>query len=336
MPSRFPGQGPRDLSKPLDRFEVLADERHDGLRLDQALALFLHWRSRTSIHRLIRGGFVELEGRRARKSSPIRMGDRIVVHVPPEAQPDDVYGDEFDIPILHEDRHLVVVDKPAGIAVHPAGRRIAGTLIHALHKRYRRPNDPAHDIVPKLLHRIDRETSGVLAIGLDERFHGAVRRQFEEREVKKVYQAVVHGRPDPGDGLIEFSIGPHRTSEVRLKVEARSDGSGLSARTHYRTLRSNGRFSLVELHPETGRTHQIRVHMEAIGCPLVGDKIYGVPDSVFLENLDGQLSDASRELLILDRHALHAQRLTFLHPFAEVEWSFEAPLPADMAALLDV
>ncbi|MBK8976030.1 MAG: RluA family pseudouridine synthase [Planctomycetes bacterium] len=334
MIPRFPGDRPRDLGRPLELLRLAAADEHDGERLDRVLSMLLHWRSRTSVHRLIRDGFVELDGRRARPASRIRRGETIVVRVPPDAQPDDMFPDDFDVPILHEDRHFIALDKPAGMAVHPAGRITHGTLIHALHKRYRRPDDPAHDVVPRLLHRIDRETSGVIAVGLDERFHLEVRKQFEERSVQKAYLAVVHGRPDPPEGRVEYGIGPDRGSPIRLKLEARRDGSGLPACTRYRVVRGNDHFSLVELHPETGRTHQLRVHMEALGCPLVGDKIYGVPPEVFLENLDGELSTESRAMLILDRQALHAHRLAFVHPFTGREVVLEAPLPVELERLV--
>jgi 23S rRNA pseudouridine1911/1915/1917 synthase len=318
---RFPGEAPRDHSKPLEQIRLLADDRHDGQRLE--------------VHELIRDGYVELQdGRAPRPSRKIRQGDVIVVRIPPQPVPDEVFPDDFEVPILFEDPHCVVVDKPAGLAVHPAGRRVHGTLIHFLHRRYRRPEDPAHDVVPRLLHRIDRETSGVLAVGLDDTFHAAVRRQFEDRQVEKVYLAVVHGRPSEAEGRIELSIGPDRKSPVRLKLEARRDGSGLPASTRYRTVRTAGAFSLVELFPETGRTHQLRVHMDAIGCPLVGDKVYGVPPEVFLDYLDDEEALAHRERLILSRHALHASRLTFRHPGYAEPFTVEAPLPADMAALV--
>ena len=229
---------------------------------------------------------------------------------------------------------MIVVDKPAGLAVHPAGRELYGTLIHWMHKRYRKPDDPARDVVPRLLHRLDRETSGVVAVGLDEDFHAAVGRQFEDREVTKVYQAVVHGRPPSDEGLCELPIGPSRRSEVRLRQEARDDGRGLPATTRWKVLRANAEYSLIELYPKTGRTHQLRVHMEAVGCPLVGDKIYGKDDRIFLENLDGSLSDESKRQLVLERHALHACRLTFHHPVLDRELVLEAPLPSDMDDLV--
>jgi 23S rRNA pseudouridine1911/1915/1917 synthase len=332
---RFPGQPPKDLSRPLQRVEIKIDSRQAGCRLDVALRAFLRWRSRTSIHRLIADGFVELDGRAARPSSRVRCGELVVVHVPDRPAPDASTAPEgFTFPILYEDRWLVVVDKPAGVAVHPSGRRVYGTLIHFLHGRYRRPDDPAHDVVPRLLHRLDRETSGVVAAGLHDDFHAEVGRQFEARQVRKTYLAVVHGGPPAAEGTIDFGIGPARGSTIRLKLEARRDGTGLPASTHYRVLRSRGAYSLVELIPMTGRTHQLRVHLAAIGCPLVGDKVYGAPDDVFLSYLEGKISGEQQQALVLGRHALHAHRLRLFHPRLRRELEFTAALPADMAALV--
>jgi 23S rRNA pseudouridine1911/1915/1917 synthase len=335
MLPKYPGEAPRDLSRPLEQVRVLVDAQLDGLRLDVALASVLIWRSRASIRRLIEDGYVRLAGRRATQSRRVRTGETITVVVPPRPDPDPDPGAGVEFAILHEDRWLIAVDKPAGLAVHPAGRRVAGTLIHALHRRYRRPGQPEHDVVPRLLHRIDVETSGVVAVALDEQFHYLVARQFEDRLVHKTYLAVVHGRPPEREGVIELSIGPDRSSPVRLKLEARADGSGQPAETSYRTLRGNARYSLVELRPRTGRTHQLRVHMAAIGCPLVGDKIYGGDETIFLEQLRGELSDASRAKLVLDRHALHAHGLRFFHPMLDRELALAAPLPDDLAALVD-
>ncbi|MCA8944507.1 MAG: RluA family pseudouridine synthase [Planctomycetes bacterium] len=329
MPRR-PGQGPRDLSKPLEQIEILVEDVCDGWRLDRTLQHYLPWRSRTGVVRLIDGGYVDHRGE-TRASRKVVKGEVIVVRIPMAPVP-DVGPTDCEIPILHEDEWVVVVDKPAGLAVHPAGKRVYGTLIHFLHKRYR-SDRPEHDVVPRLLHRIDRETSGVLAAGLEEISHGQIRAQFEERTVRKVYLAVVHGCPKPTEGVIDLALGPARRSEIRLKQEVRDDG--LRAETHYRVVETNGRHSLVELTPHTGRTHQLRVHMAAIGCPLVGDKLYGVREEVFLEYLQGEISEANREQLILDRHALHSARLRFWHPGVEETVEYEAPLPADMAALLE-
>ena len=333
MLPKFPGEPPRDLSRPLERIKVRIDARLDGQRLDVALATVLEWRSRNSIHRLIADGYVDLEGRRPVRSRRVRTGDTITITVPPTTLvgPDPGAGVDFDI--LYEDQWVVVVDKPAGLAVHPAGRRLTGTLIQAIHRRYPQVDGPGR-FPPRLLHRLDVETSGVLAIGLDEEFHHLVARQFEDRRVSKTYLAVAHGRPDPEKGKIDLPIGPDKASAVRLKQAIREDGAGQSAVTRYEVLGGNDRYSLVELKPKTGRTHQLRVHMAAIGCHLVGDKIYGVDESIFLEKLAGELSDASRDRLVLDRHALHASRLRFFHPMLDEEMEFSAPLPRDMEALV--
>ena len=152
--------------------------------------------------------------------------------------------------------------------------------------------------------------------------------------MSKTYLAVTHGRPDPDQGKIDLPIGPDKASPVRLKQAVRHDGLGRYAVTRYRVLSGNDRYSLVELKPKTGRTHQLRVHMAAIGWPLVGDKVYGVDERIFLEQLAGELSDESRARLVLDRQALHASRLAFYHPMLDREMELQAPLPADMAELV--
>jgi 23S rRNA pseudouridine1911/1915/1917 synthase len=335
MIPKYPGDGPRDLSKPLEELKILVDARLDGQRLDLALASVLTWRSRASIHRLIDGGFVTLDRRATTASRRVRTGQTIVVEIPPDAIANPDPGANVDFPILYEDRWMVAVDKPPGLAVHPSGRRLDGTLIHALHRRYRRPDDPAHDVVPRLLHRIDVETSGLVAVGLDEHFHYRVARQFEDRLVQKSYLAVVRGAPPLREGTIDRPLVPDKTSAVRLKLTTGDGGSGLAAVTHYRVVRGNGRFTLLDVRPRTGRTHQIRVHLASIGCPLVGDKLYGGDEQIFLQQLAGALDDGARERLVLDRHALHSHALTFFHPMLDTEMTLRAPLPADMQALVD-
>jgi 23S rRNA pseudouridine1911/1915/1917 synthase len=334
MLPKFPGDGPRDLSKPLESVKILVDQRLDGQRLDLALATVLTWRSRASIHRLIDDGFVRLEGRDVPASRRVRAGDTIVVELPPRPVPAPAANVPVDFGILYEDQWMVAVDKPPGIAVHPSGRHLEGTLMQELHRRYRRADDPAHDVVPRLLHRIDLETSGLVAVGLDEQFHQMVSRQFEDRQVQKSYLAVVQGRPAAATGTVDLAIVPDKASAVRLKLTTSTRGDGLSAVTHWRVVRGNDRHTLLEVHPETGRTHQIRVHMAAIGCPLVGDKLYGGDEQLFLRQIEGTLDAEQLASLELDRHALHSHTLTFLHPMLGKTMRLEAPLPADMAALL--
>jgi 23S rRNA pseudouridine1911/1915/1917 synthase len=283
---------------------------------------------------MIDKGMVRLQGRVVPSSRKVKVGDTIEVDVPQDPVPLPRSGKNFELPILFEDEYMIAVDKPAGMAVHPSGRHLHGTLIHELHARYRRPEQPEYDVVPRLLHRIDLETSGVVAIGLDEHFHHLVRKQFEDRLVQKSYLAVVHGCPEHLQGRIDFGIRPDKDSAVRLKLTTCESTQGLSAITHYQVMRSNDRFSLLLVKPETGRTHQIRVHLAAIGCPLVGDKLYGADEQLFLQSIAGQLDDRAREALVLDRHALHSHSLTFFHPKRDCEVTIEAPLPRDLAELL--
>ncbi len=334
MLPKYPGDAPRDLSRPLEELRILVDARLEGQRLDLALTTVLTWRSRSSIHRLIDAGLVRVEGRPVAASRRVRLGETIHVEVPPNpiANPDPGAGVEF--PVLHEDQWMIAVDKPAGMAVHPSGRRLDGTLIHALHRRFRRPGDPRHDVVPRLLHRIDVETSGVVAVGLDEQFHALVGRQFEDRLVEKTYLAVVVGSPSASEATIDLPIVPDKRSAVRLKLTTGLAGEGPPAVTSYRVLRRTEDFSLLEVRPKTGRTHQIRVHLAAIGCPLVGDKLYGPDESIFLHQLAGTLDAEHRAVLVLDRHALHAHSLTFHHPMVARDMTLVAPLPPDMAALV--
>jgi 23S rRNA pseudouridine1911/1915/1917 synthase len=335
MLPRFPGDAPRDLSKPLESVKLLVDARTAGQRLDVALTTMLPWRSRASIHRLLDGGMVRLEGRNAPASRRVRLGETIVVDVPPDARAQPDPDAALPFAILHEDRWMVAVDKPPGMAVHPSGRHLAGTLIHELHRRYRRPDDPAHDVVPRLLHRIDLETSGLVVVGLDEQFHQLVGRQFEDRLVDKTYLAVVRGRPAEATGTVDLPIVPDKRSAVRLKLTTGVAGEGLPAVTHYRVLRGNGTHTLLEVRPKTGRTHQIRVHMTALGCPLVGDKLYGGDEQLFLRQVAGTLAADDVARLGLARHALHSHSLRFHHPMLGHDVTLAAALPADMAALVD-
>ncbi|MBL8754321.1 MAG: RluA family pseudouridine synthase [Planctomycetes bacterium] len=335
MLPKVPGEGPRDLSKPLESIRILVDQRLDGQRLDVALATVLTWRSRSSIHRLLDAGLVRVDGREPSASRRVRLGSVIVVELPPRPVPAPSPDAPTTFGVLYEDQWMVAVDKPPGMAVHPSGRHLDGTLMQDLHRRYRNTDDPEKDVVPRLLHRIDLETSGLVGVGLDEQFHQLVSRQFEDRLVQKSYLAVVRGVPAAAEGTIDLSIVPDKTSAVRLKLTTSNRGDGLSAVTHWRVVRGNGRHTLLEVRPKTGRTHQIRVHMAAIGCPLVGDKLYGGDEQLFLRQVEGTLDDAQRASLGLDRHALHSHTLTFFHPMLGRECTLEAPLPADMARLLE-
>lgn len=341
MIPRVPGEPVRDLGRPIEEVRARVAPELDGMRLDRALQRLMPWRSRSSIQRLIRDGHVALKpdaredpSRRAdpaRASVTVRCDDILVMRVPPRLLPE--HPPEPDLPLreLFEDPWLVAVDKPAGLAVHPSGRRLTGTLINLLHRRYRN-SDPELDVVPRLCHRLDRETSGVLLIAKQGTAHAAVRRQFEEHRVGKSYLALVEGRPARDEGLIDIAIGPALDSAIRLKMAPRADG--LEARTRYRIRECGADVTLLECFPETGRQHQLRVHFAAIGHPIVGDKLYGPDESWFLDSIAGCLSAEARTRLRLPRHALHSHSLRLAHPATGNCMELVAPLPSDMASVL--
>jgi 23S rRNA pseudouridine1911/1915/1917 synthase len=241
------------------------------------------------------------------------------VHIPDFA-PDELC-------ILWEDEDLVAVDKPALVSVHPSGRHMSDSLIHRVHVRYR---DRIAELgwAPKLCHRLDRETSGIVLVAKDADVHRRIMRAFERREVEKHYLALVHGVPRERAGVIDMPLGPARASRIGLKMACITDG--VEARTDWELLEDHGAFSLIRCRLHTGRQHQIRVHMAAIGHPVIGDKLYGEDDSFFQRGVDDELTARDLVDLELPRHALHNHRLAFRHPRTGDAVVIESPLPADL------
>jgi len=317
------------------------------LRLDAFLGRHISWRSRSSIQELIRDGFVlvgaptpdrpegaaepSVERRPGRR---LHDGSTVVVVVPEEHRIPPAQEGADDLAVLFEDDHLLAVDKPAPRAVHPSGRHLSGTLIQAVQARYPEvASEPAHSPrILKLCHRLDRETSGVLLVGLERRAHRSIMRQFERREIGKEYLALVEGCPATDEGEIDLAIGSARVSQVHLKMAVRSDG--LPSRTRWRLLETRPHCSLLSCEPMTGRQHQIRVHLAAMGHPVVGDKLYGADEEYFLRHARGELDEADRAALRLPRHALHNHRLSFTHPADGRRVDVTSPLPEGLAAFL--
>ena len=329
---------PPELITLRDEVSYEAFSIHVGLRLDAFLARHMTWRSRTSIKKLIAEGKVALERRGERttnlkSSTTIVDRDRIHVKLPKPKRDLDAERDDLpDDPALltvYEDRWLVALDKPPNVPVHPAGRNLYRTVITSLHKRYRDLEDPERDIVPKLCHRLDLETSGVLLVAKDDRAHREVSRMIRERVPSKEYLAIVHGVPEPRQGLIDLPLGPSYANKVYQSRAVRFD-VGQEARTGYEVVQTFGAFSLLRLQLYTGRPHQIRVHCAAIGHHLVGDKIYGDDEGLFLRYYAGEMTDDDRAALMLPRHALHAHRLTLPHPITKEPLDLTAPLPPDL------
>jgi 23S rRNA pseudouridine1911/1915/1917 synthase len=341
----------RNLSRALERVELTVrasdfqkPPTEVRIRLDAFLRLRLFWRSRASIQRLIQDGFVlvspaapglgpsgeppAVERRAARQ---LRHGAQVIVVIPPELRLPEALADPCALVVLHEDQDAVAVDKPAGQVVHPGGRSLTGTLIQEVHARYAQEAVLAVPI--RLCHRIDRETSGIVLFAKGERAHRQIRKQFERRTIEKEYLALVHGSPQAEEGTIDLPLGPSRVSRVRMKIAVQEDGS--PARTTWRVLERRGRFSLLSCTPVTGRQHQIRVHLAAIGHPLVGDKLYGADEELFLKHARRELDAADLATLELPRQALHSHRLAWMAPSDGGRREVRSPLPRELRELLE-
>jgi 23S rRNA pseudouridine1911/1915/1917 synthase len=285
--------------------------REAGVRLDQFL-VESSGLSRAGIQRLIHQERVQVGDRPRKASYRVRARDRIIVALPPPG-PSGIESEAIPLDLLYEDQDLLVVNKPPGLVVHPAAGHRRGTLVNAL--LHHCPGLGATGGVerPGIVHRLDKETSGCLVVAKTEKAHQALTRQFQARQVKKTYLALVHGSVRTGRKRITLPIGRHATERKRMGVRTRK---GRETETTFQVLRSAPGHSLVEVMPTTGRTHQIRVHLAAIGHPVVGDKLYG-----------GRRERKSRWKV--PRHLLHAWKLAFAHPRTG-EWvERTASLPLD-------
>lgn len=318
---RRPKRVVRDLSVPIDRlsWRVGTEERSD--RLDHFLIARMPWRSRNQIHTLIADGRVSKNGDAfRRKAGRVVTGDLIEVAVPPPTE--EIRHEELartlDALIIHDDADLIAVAKPAGLIVHPVGRVRVNTLIQALHWMFRHGPRSAPGVLPRICHRLDRDTSGVMVVAKSMPARVRLQEIFESREVEKQYVAVVSGRVANDAGLIDLPIGPDEEAEVELMMTTRADGA--PSRTRYVVLERFAAASLVQFDIETGRQHQIRVHARAIGHPVLFDALYG--DDTFA--MPG----------VITRHALHARKVVLPHPRTGAPLTLEAPLPDDMQRLL--
>ncbi|HEV2076036.1 MAG TPA: RluA family pseudouridine synthase [Thermoleophilaceae bacterium] len=299
----------------MSRIVLVVGERDAGVRLDVALAVLPEVGSRAAAQRLIDGGRVRVDGRPRPKRHRLAPGERVTAEpasgAPLSAGP--VASAEAPHEVVHEDRHLLVVDKPPGVVVHPAPGHPTGTLVQALASRGSAGGEPWR---PGIVHRLDRDTSGLLVVAKSEAVHRALQGLIRSRRMSREYAALVDGRLHAVTGTIDAAIG--RDRRERKVVSTRTDRPR-EARTHFRRLEDLPCSTLVEVHLETGRTHQIRAHFAAIGHPVLGDAAYG---------------GAERGRLGLRRQFLHAARLSFPHPVGGDPLTLESELPDDLCKAL--
>jgi 23S rRNA pseudouridine1911/1915/1917 synthase len=316
-----------------------------GKRLDQFLVARLDSASRARVQEMIAGGLVLVNDAPAKASLKLRGGEQITVLGEALRAPLRAIPEEIPLDILYEDDDLAVINKPAGMMVHAGAgatedQRNRGTLVNALLHHFASLSAVGGELRPGIVHRLDRETSGLIVVAKNDEAHRKLAAQFARREVKKTYVALVHGSVQQERGTISSSISRDRVRRTRMTTRA---PGGRSAITHYRVMRrldtSYGKFSLLEVKIDTGRTHQIRVHMASLRHPVVGDALYGAPREVRLASKSTKLGArkaqlVSAEAISLARNFLHAAELTFQHPRTGKEIALKSPLPAELQEFL--
>ncbi|MCX7373783.1 MAG: RluA family pseudouridine synthase [Alphaproteobacteria bacterium] len=313
-----------------DTHEVLAGDHHAGQRADRFLADAIGSLSRSRVKALMETGYLTLDGvPLTDPSASVRVGGRYALRVPPPI-PATPQAQSIPLDILFEDRHLIVLNKPAGLVVHPAPGNADGTLVNALLAHADDLSGIGGEARPGIVHRLDKDTSGVMVVAKTQGAHEALSRAFAERDLDREYLALVWGLPPGASGSIEGAIGRHPTDRKRMAVVTRN---GKPALTHWRLERAFGTgAALLRVKLATGRTHQIRVHLSHIGHPVVGDPIY-------LRRIPGAASALEKPvreaLLAFPRQALHAATLGFRHPDTGKQLSFAAKAPDDMLMLLE-
>ena len=294
-----------------------------GLRVDKALAQSFPDLSRSRIHNLIEAGAVQVNQQRPKPSAKLRLGDHLSVAIP-DALPSTLIPERGDLNILYEDDSLLVVSKPAGVVVHPGAGASRGTLAAALLEHCGTLSQIGGVTRPGIVHRLDKGTSGLLVVAKNDHAHRSLSAQFKARTVTKIYAAICIGTPRPARGSVRLSLGRDPRHRQRMAVVP----EGRAAHTDYEVTECLGAASVLRLHLHTGRTHQIRVHMASLKCPLVGDSTYGA------QALASRAPEAVRPLLsAFPRAALHAQVLAFTHPANDKALRFEEPWPDDLEQL---
>lgn len=319
-----------DLSS--DPIELIVEEREADGRLDQFLALRLHRYSRMQLRRVVDAGGVLLNGSRAKVKVAYRVatGDRITITLPPmpTAGPNP---ENIPLDILFEDEHLIAVNKPPGMVVHPARGHWSGTLTSALAYHFQQLSKAGGEHRPGIVHRLDRDTSGVMVVAKTDPVHFKLAEQFAGRTTAKEYFAITAGVPDRDRDIISQPIGMHAYQREKMAIRP-GHSTSRDAETMYHVLERFAGYAAIECFPKTGRTHQIRVHMAHVRCPVLCDRLYGGRAEI----TEAELIRNGSSTVVLGRQALHARKLSIDHPVTGERLTFEAPLSADINHVLEV
>lgn len=321
---------PPELSAVPSEFTVKA--RMAGKRIDAYLASRYPDYSRSVVQKVIDAQAVQVNGQPVKASYRVREGDAIRIWLP-ELSDDAAAPEDIPLTVVYEDPALTVVNKPADMVTHPAKGHWSGTLVNALQFHYDTLSTIAGEDRPGIVHRLDRDTTGLILVARDDQAHRMLATQFEQRTIHKEYLALVAGDPERDSDYVEKTIGFHPTNREKMAIRRPEDG-GKEAVTFYEVLERFRGFALVRCKPQTGRTHQIRVHLAHVGLPILADKAYSGRDRFTLGDLLGRPDAPDAATVLLDRQALHAHVLKLTHPLTGQPLSFTADLPADMAGAL--
>jgi 23S rRNA pseudouridine1911/1915/1917 synthase len=331
----LPPAAPAAYSRTRDPVELVVRIKAEGMRLDHYLPIYFPDFSRSELQKAIEGGHVTVNGRPTKASYKVRNEDRLRVALP-EPVHDVIVPEDIPLDLLYEDESVALVNKPADMVVHPARGNWTGTLANALAFRFKDQLSRINGgFRPGIVHRLDRDTSGVILVAKDEVTHRELALQFETRKVHKEYVALTAGALERDSDYVEARLKhhPHEREKMAATTDA-ADPDAKDACSYYEVLERFRGYTLVKVQPRTGRTHQIRVHLQYVGCPVLADKLYSGRDRFLLSDLVPGLPRESDEVL-LRRQALHAYRLRFKHPRKGSWIEVEAPLPGDIRKALE-
>ncbi|MBL6707081.1 MAG: RluA family pseudouridine synthase [Planctomycetaceae bacterium] len=316
-----------------EAISITVEARAHGWRIDHYLARLYPNYSRSAFQKAINQGAVLLNGLPAKTGRRLRVNDSLSVKLPEESD-SSLPAEDIPLEILYEDDSLVVLNKAANMIVHPGRGNYHGTMAGALQFHFDQLSDMAGQLRPGIVHRLDRDTTGVIIVAKDNQIHSRLSSQFEKREVTKEYRALIWGNPDFDSDTIETHMSVHPGKREKMQV-CEPGGNSREATTRYEVIQRFEKATYIRLLPKTGRTHQLRVHMSHLGHPILADSLYRGRSQVTQADLNPQCDAAAENAILIQRQALHAMRLTFRHPQSGNEMTIEAPLPDDMQATLN-